>query len=106
MTDLLELKAVETIGRIEAGEASADDVWQAWAGAAAGDDLNAYLWTADASDEGRAASGDPDGSLRGLPIAVKDIFCTEGVPTTAGSRILEGYLPPYTATAVRRLTEA
>ena len=37
------------------------------------------------------------------PVAVKDIFCTEGVPTTAGSRILEGYRPPYTATAVRRL---
>ncbi len=40
------------------------------------------------------------------PVAVKDIFCTEGVPTTAGSRILEGYRPPYTATAVRRLIEA
>jgi aspartyl-tRNA(Asn)/glutamyl-tRNA(Gln) amidotransferase subunit A len=106
MTDLLELTAVETIGRIEAGEASADDVWDAWAGAAAGDDLNAYLWTADSSGERRGASGETDGSLRGLPIAVKDIFCTEGVPTTAGSRILEGYRPPYTATAVRRLTEA
>ena len=42
----------------------------------------------------------------GIPIAVKDIFCTEGIPTTAGSRILEGYRPPYTATAVRRLREA
>ena len=40
------------------------------------------------------------------PIAVKDIFCTEGVPTTAGSRILEGYRPPYTSTAVRELIEA
>jgi aspartyl-tRNA(Asn)/glutamyl-tRNA(Gln) amidotransferase subunit A len=37
---------------------------------------------------------------------VKDIFCAEGVPTTAGSRILEGYRPPYTSTAVRRLIEA
>ena len=44
--------------------------------------------------------------LRGLPVAVKDIFCTEGIPTTAGSRILEGYRPPYTATAVARLAEA
>ena len=41
-----------------------------------------------------------------MPVAVKDIFCTEGVPTTAGSRILEGYGPPYTATAVRKLLEA
>ena len=41
------------------------------------------------------------GELGGIPVAVKDIFCTEGIPTTAGSRILEGYRPPYTATAVR-----
>ena len=41
-----------------------------------------------------------------MPIAVKDIFCTEGIETTAGSRILEGYRPPYTATAVRRLSDA
>ena len=47
-----------------------------------------------------------DGPLRGIPVAVKDIFCTEGTPTTAGSRILEGYVPPYTATAVRRLDAA
>ena len=47
-----------------------------------------------------------EGPLAGIPVAVKDIFCTEGVPTTAGSRILEGYAPPYTATAVRRLREA
>jgi aspartyl-tRNA(Asn)/glutamyl-tRNA(Gln) amidotransferase subunit A len=39
-------------------------------------------------------------------VAIKDLFCTEGVPTTAGSRILEGYRPPYTATAVRRLDAA
>jgi aspartyl-tRNA(Asn)/glutamyl-tRNA(Gln) amidotransferase subunit A len=41
-----------------------------------------------------------------VPIAVKDLFCTEGVPSQAGSRILEGYRPPYTATVVRRLEEA
>ena len=42
----------------------------------------------------------------GVPLAVKDLFCTEGVPTTAGSRILEGHRPLYTATAVRRLAAA
>jgi aspartyl-tRNA(Asn)/glutamyl-tRNA(Gln) amidotransferase subunit A len=41
-----------------------------------------------------------------VPVAVKDIFCTEDVETTAGSKILEGYKPPYDATAVRRLREA
>ena len=44
--------------------------------------------------------------LAGVPVAVKDLFCTEGVPSQSGSRILEGYAPPYTATAVRRLQEA
>ena len=46
------------------------------------------------------------GPAAGVPVAIKDIFCTEGVPTTAASRILEGYLPPYTATAVRKLAAA
>src|SRR4051795_10341582 len=106
MTDLLELTAVETIGRIEAGEASPDEIWEAWASAAAGDELNAYLWSADSSGERRGTGDGAGGPLRGLPIAIKDIFCTEGVQTTAASRILEGYLPPYTATAVRKLIEA
>jgi aspartyl-tRNA(Asn)/glutamyl-tRNA(Gln) amidotransferase subunit A len=47
-----------------------------------------------------------DGPLSGVPVAIKDIFCVEGLPTTAGSRILEGYVPPYTATAVERLQAA
>ena len=41
-----------------------------------------------------------------MPLAVKDLFCTAGVPSQAGSRILEGYRPPYTATVVERLTDA
>ena len=40
--------------------------------------------------------------IAGVPIAYKDLLCIRGVPTTAGSRILEGYRPPYTATVVRR----
>src|SRR6201999_3476656 len=44
--------------------------------------------------------------LAGVPIAVKDLFCTEGVPSQAGSKILEGYRPPYTASVVERLAAA
>ena len=100
-SELLELSAAEAIGRIEAGELGADEYFDAYAEAAAGDELNAYLWRAEPGAGG--AGGEP---LRGAPIAVKDLFCTEGIETTAGSRILEGYRPPYTATAVRRLADA
>ena len=41
-----------------------------------------------------------------MPVAVKDLFCTAGVPSQAGSRILEGYRPPYTATSIARLAGA
>ncbi len=44
--------------------------------------------------------------LGGVPVAVKDLFCTEGVPSQAGSRILEGYRPPYSATVVTQLQAA
>ncbi len=100
-TELRELTAAEAIGRIEAGELSSDELFDAFAEAAAADELNAYLWRAGPGT--RAAGGEP---LRGLPVAVKDLFCTEGIETTAGSRILEGYKPPYTATAVAKLSDA
>jgi aspartyl-tRNA(Asn)/glutamyl-tRNA(Gln) amidotransferase subunit A len=53
-----------------------------------------------------AKSGAPLGPLAGVPVAVKDVLATKGAPTTAASRILEGYLPPYDATAVARLEAA
>lgn len=44
--------------------------------------------------------------LLGIPLAIKDVLVTQGVPTTCGSRILEGFVPPYTATAVQKLFDA
>jgi aspartyl-tRNA(Asn)/glutamyl-tRNA(Gln) amidotransferase subunit A len=102
MAELLELTVAEAAAKIAAGEISAGEYHAAWQAAAAGDELNAYLCAV----ENAADYEHEDGPLAGIPIAVKDIFCTEGTPTTAGSRILEGYRPPYTATAVRRLDAA
>jgi aspartyl-tRNA(Asn)/glutamyl-tRNA(Gln) amidotransferase subunit A len=59
-----------------------------------------------AAADARAARGERRSELDGVPVAVKDLFATRGVPTTAGSRILEGFRPPYDATAVERLEAA
>jgi aspartyl-tRNA(Asn)/glutamyl-tRNA(Gln) amidotransferase subunit A len=55
--------------------------------------------------DGRLAAGDGAGPLTGIPVAIKDVLCVAGVETTAGSRILAGYRPPYDATVVARLRE-
>jgi aspartyl-tRNA(Asn)/glutamyl-tRNA(Gln) amidotransferase subunit A len=68
-------------------------------------DTEGALAAARASDERRAA-GTPLHPLDGVPIAVKDVVATEGLPTTCGSKILEGWVPPYDATVVRKIKAA
>ena len=84
------------------------------AGAGAGDRaINSYLALSReralaqaARIDTLAAQGDPLPPLAGVPIGVKDVLAMTGTPATAGSRILEGYLPPYDASCVRKLEEA
>jgi aspartyl-tRNA(Asn)/glutamyl-tRNA(Gln) amidotransferase subunit A len=101
-SELLELTVAQAIERFRSGELAAGEYFDAYREAAEADSLNAFLGLA----ENRVEADPPEGELSGIPVAVKDIFCTEGTQTTAGSRILEGYVPPYTATAVRRLDAA
>ena len=121
MNEIIELSAAQAAREIEAGRLSAAELFEAYRVRAAADELNCFTWVADAAPEATpdglaggptdadsASSSDSAGQmpLRGVPLAVKDLFCTAGVPSQSGSRILEGYRPPYTATAVARLAAA
>jgi aspartyl-tRNA(Asn)/glutamyl-tRNA(Gln) amidotransferase subunit A len=101
--DLIELTAAQAAGRVRAGEIDAVELFEAYRRRAAAEELNAFTWVANGPPSARSPVGAP---LGGVPLAVKDLFCTEGVPSQAGSKILEGYRPPYTATVVARLAEA
>jgi aspartyl-tRNA(Asn)/glutamyl-tRNA(Gln) amidotransferase subunit A len=99
VSSITDLTAAQAAARIRDGDLGAGEVFEAYRDVAAADELNAYLYVADAPN----ASG---GELGGVPLAVKDLFCTKDVISQSGSKILEGYKPPYTATVVERLQGA
>jgi aspartyl-tRNA(Asn)/glutamyl-tRNA(Gln) amidotransferase subunit A len=101
VSELVDLTAAEASARLKAGEISARELFEAYRGRALNDELNAFTWVAEDTPEDSEAT-----PLGGVPLAVKDLFCTAGVPSQSGSRILEGYRPPYTATVVQKLAEA
>jgi aspartyl-tRNA(Asn)/glutamyl-tRNA(Gln) amidotransferase subunit A len=68
--------------------------------------LGAEALTVAGAIDAALARGEDPGPLAGLPVALKDVLCLAGHPTTCGSRILENFLPPYDATVIRRLKEA
>jgi aspartyl-tRNA(Asn)/glutamyl-tRNA(Gln) amidotransferase subunit A len=113
--DVLELSMGDLARALAAREVSSREVTDAALARIEATDgrLGAFLTVtaekaraqAAAADE-RAARGARKGPLDGIPLAVKDIFATRGVPTTAGSRILEGFVPPYDAAVIERLEAA
>jgi aspartyl-tRNA(Asn)/glutamyl-tRNA(Gln) amidotransferase subunit A len=115
MADVTRTTAAELGRAIAAGEVSAEEVTQAHLDRIGEVDekVHAFLHVdtvgalaaARAVDEARAR-GQELGPLAGVPIAVKDVIATRGVPTTCASRILEGWRPPYDATIVERLRAA
>src|SRR5260370_28144877 len=115
MSALHELSAFEIRRKVAAGEASAEEIAKAHLARlkAVEGKVEAYLLVLEerALERARAvdralAAGEPAPPLAGVPVAVKDVLDIEGLPTTCGSRILEGYRPPFTSTAVARLEAA
>ena len=110
MSGLLDLTAAGARRALDAGEIKATELAEAYLAAAAETEaLNAYVRLAPEramdmakASEGRIAKGEA-GPLEGIPVGVKDLFCTEGVETTACSRILEGFTPPYESTVTAGL---
>jgi aspartyl-tRNA(Asn)/glutamyl-tRNA(Gln) amidotransferase subunit A len=115
MSSLTEMSAAALAEVVASGEASAVEIAQAHLDriAAVDNQLGAFLHvdpdgalaTAKTVDD-QLAAGERLGPLAGVPLALKDVIVTEGLPTTCGSRILEGWIPPYDATIVRRLKDA
>ena len=114
MSNLTDLTIAQVADGLEAGEFSSVELTEAYIKSMeAGRALNAFitetpdvaLERAKASDT-RRKNGDVLGAMDGVPIAMKDLFCTEGVLTTAASHILDGFVPPYESTVSQNLRDA
>jgi aspartyl-tRNA(Asn)/glutamyl-tRNA(Gln) amidotransferase subunit A len=113
--DLTRTTAAELAGRIASGDVSAVEVTQAHLDrmAAVEPAVHAFLHVdgeralaAAAKVDGARSAGQALGPLAGVPVALKDVLTYAGAPTTAGSKVLQGWVPPYDATVTRRMLEA
>ncbi len=113
--DLTRISAAALADKLQAGEVSSVEATRAHLDriAAVEPAVHAFLHVSDedalataADVDARRAAGEDLHPLAGVPIAVKDVVVTKGVPTTAGSKILEGWVPPYDATLVERIKAA
>ncbi|HLY26741.1 MAG TPA: amidase family protein, partial [Aggregatilineales bacterium] len=111
---LTDLTLTESLDKLRSGEIKATELTQAYLDRIEliNPKIDAYLTVVAErameqakQAEARLAKADR-APLLGIPLAIKDVLCTEGVQTTAGSRILEGFVPPYTATSVQKLFDA
>ncbi len=115
MAELTELTIAGARDLLAKGEVSSRELTEAHIGAVEkARALNAFvtetpdkaLEMAEASDRRRRADGGAAGVLEGIPVAIKDLFCTEGVLTTAGSHILDGFHPAYESTVTANMWRA
>jgi aspartyl-tRNA(Asn)/glutamyl-tRNA(Gln) amidotransferase subunit A len=116
MTELIRLTAAELAAKIAAKEVSSTEVTRAFVDRifATDDDYHAFLYIAaaqaviDAAEIDRlvVSGADLPSALAGVPLALKDVFTTTDMPTTCGSKILQGWIPPYDATVTARLRAA
>ena len=115
MSDLIRKDASELAGLVSSGEVSAVEVAQAHLDriAAVDGEVHAFLHVdtdgalaSAAAVDAKVKAGDKLSVLAGVPLGLKDILATNGLPTTCGSRILDGWIPPYDATVVTKLREA
>jgi len=105
----------ELLKRLDRGDLRSAELVSAYLDVIAANDsrINAFLHVdrdralgeARAIDDKRSR-GEKVGKLAGLPVAIKDVICTQGVPTTCGSRMLERFIPPYDAHVISRLRAA